>query len=226
MVGRSVRPMRCASEAVTKAASIADRNEASVAGIEGEAIRSHGNVEALPLALDGVFLIKARRFGDARGFFTETYNRSDFVAVGIESVFVQDNQSFSAPRGTIRGLHFQTPPHAQAKLVRVLRGAILDVVVDIRRHSPTFGRHLAVELDHAEGRQLFVPEGFAHGFCTLTPDTEVFYKVTDVYAPLCDRGIAWNDPALGIDWPVDAADASLSEKDRRQPLLSEAESVF
>ena len=197
-----------------------------MAGIESGAVRNHGNVEAMPLALDGVFLIKTRRFGDARGFFAEMYSRPDFVAVGIESVFVQDNQSFSAPRGTVRGLHFQTPPHAQAKLVRVLRGAILDVVVDIRRRSPTFGQHLAVELDHAEGRQLFVPEGFAHGFCTLTPDTEVFYKVTDVYAPLCDRGIAWNDPALGIDWPVDPADASLSDKDRRQPLLSEVELVF
>jgi dTDP-4-dehydrorhamnose 3,5-epimerase len=197
-----------------------------VARIEGGAIRNHGNVEAVPLALDGVMLVRARRFGDARGFFTEAYNRADFLAVGIDSVFVQDNQSFSAPRGTIRGLHFQTPPHAQAKLVRVLRGAILDVVVDIRRNSPTFGRHLAVELDHAEGQQLFVPEGFAHGFCTLTPDTEVFYKVTDIYAPQCDRGIAWNDPALGIEWPVDAADASLSDKDRHQPFLSEAELVF
>ncbi|CAH1651667.1 dTDP-4-dehydrorhamnose 3,5-epimerase [Hyphomicrobiales bacterium] len=218
--------MRWASEAATKAASIADRKEASVARIEGGATRSHGNVEAVPLALDGVLLVRTRRFGDRRGFFTEAYNRAEFVAVGIDSVFVQDNQSFSAPRGTIRGLHFQSPPHAQAKLVRVLRGAILDVVVDIRRHSPTFGRHLAVELDHAEGQQLFVPEGFAHGFCTLTPDTEVFYKVTDIYAPQCDRGIAWNDPALGIDWPVDAADASLSDKDRHQPLLSETEFVF
>lgn len=197
-----------------------------MAGIESEAIRSHGNVEAVPLALPGVLLIKTRRFGDARGFFTESYNRADFVAVGIDCTFVQDNQSFSAPQGTVRGLHFQAPPHAQAKLVRVLRGAILDVVVDIRRASPTYGEHVAVELDHAEGRQLFVPEGFAHGFCTLTPDTEVFYKVTDVYAPGCDRGLAWDDPALGIRWPVDAADAILSDKDRRQLRLSALDPVF
>lgn len=189
-------------------------------------IRRSGNVEARELDLPGVLLVTTRRFADPRGFFAETYNHRDFAAVGIDRAFVQDNQSLSRPVGTVRGLHFQTPPHAQAKLVRVLRGAILDVVVDLRASSPTFGKHCAVELRGEDDRQFFVPEGFAHGFCTLLPDTEISYKVTDLYAPDCDRGLAWDDPDLGIDWPVAPEAALLSDKDRRQPRLRDLPRIF
>jgi len=178
-----------------------------------------GNHSAQRLAIEGPLLISSRRFGDDRGFFVETYNARDFAAIGIPDHFVQDNHSYSAAKGTIRGLHFQLPPRAQAKLVRVVRGAILDIVVDIRRSSPTFGRHVAVELSAANGLQLYVPVGFAHGFCTLEPDTEVAYKVTEFYDPELDRSIAWDDPDLGLPWPVESGTAVLSEKDRRAPRL-------
>jgi dTDP-4-dehydrorhamnose 3,5-epimerase len=178
-----------------------------------------GNFTRWSLPLDGPLLIQTRRFADARGVFVETFSGRDAEALGVEEDWVQDNFSRSAHRGTVRGLHFQTAPHAQAKLVRVLRGAVLDVAVDIRPGSATFGRHIAVELSGENGMQLYVPAGFAHGFCTLGEDTEVAYKVSDYYAPACDAGLAWDDPDLGIAWPVGRDAAVLSDKDARQPRL-------
>lgn len=166
------------------------------------------------------------RHGDARGWFCETFRVDRLAEGGITDVFLQDNQSFSAERGTVRGLHFQTAPAAQGKLVRVLAGAILDVAVDIRRGSPTYGRHVAVRLDAESGEQLYVPVGFAHGFCTLEPDTMIAYKVTDYYSRENDRGILWNDPLLKIAWPVSEAEARLSDKDRTAPRLSEIDPPF
>lgn len=189
-------------------------------------IRSSGNVEARRFGVSGPLLLSVRRFVDARGVFVETYNRRDFAALGISDEFVQDNQSLSKAPGTVRGLHFQTPPAAQAKLVRVLRGRVLDVAVDLRTGSPSYGRHVTAELSAENGLMLYVPAGFAHGFVTREPDTEVAYKVTALYAPECDRGLAWDDPALGIDWGVDPAAAILSDKDRRLPRLAELGPVF
>lgn len=191
----------------------------------GPRLRS-GNFWAQRLAIPGPLLIGLRRFEDARGAFTETYSRPDFLALGVGETFVQDNQSVSTAAGTVRGLHFQRPPRAQAKLVRVIRGRILDVAVDLRAASPTFGRHIAVELAAEDGRMLYIPAGFAHGFVTRAPHTEVTYKVDDTYAPDCDAGIAWDDPALGIAWGVTAAAAILSDKDRRLPRLAELGPVF
>jgi dTDP-4-dehydrorhamnose 3,5-epimerase len=185
-----------------------------------------GNFEARRFAVEGPLLISARRFGDARGFFSETYSRRDFASLGIAEEFVQDNQSLSVPVGTVRGLHFQTPPRAQAKLVRVLQGRVLDVAVDIRRHSPSYGRHVAAELSAENALMLYVPVGFAHGFVTREPDTLVAYKVSDTYAPAHDRGLAWDDPALGIDWGILSEVAILSEKDRRWPLLADLGPIF
>lgn len=183
-------------------------------------------MQIIAMDIPDVRLIEPRRFSDARGFFSETWSRRALAEAGIEVDFVQDNHSLSVPAGTVRGLHFQAPPHAQAKLVRVTRGSILDVAVDIRRGSPTFGRHVSAVLSAANWRQMFVPAGFAHGFATLEPDTEVCYKVDDYYAPACDGGIAWDDPALGIDWRIDPATAVLSEKDRRHPVLAAFDSPF
>ena len=189
--------------------------------------RRAGNAVAWGFAaLPGPLVVEVRRFADARGAFAETWSRRDFAAIGLDDAFVQDNWSRSERVGTVRGLHFQRPPRAQAKLVRVLRGAILDVAVDLRRSSRHFGRHVAVELTEGDGRMLYVPEGFAHGFCTLRPDTEVAYKVTDDYAPDCDGGVAWDDPALGIDWPVLPTEAVLSDKDARLPPLSALPALF
>ncbi len=176
--------------------------------------------------LSGVKIITPKKLGDSRGYFSETYNAQSYAAAGLSLNFVQDNQSHSAQRGTLRGLHFQTAPFAQDKLIRVIKGAILDVAVDLRRGSRTFGRHVAVELSTANWRQLLVPVGFAHGFCTLEADTEVFYKVTNVYSAANDRGLAWNDPELAIAWPVSAEQAILSDKDRKQPLLRDLETLF
>ena len=176
-------------------------------------------VQITSLAIPDVRLVVPNRFGDARGFFSETYSRRDFAAGGIADEFVQDNHSRSASTGTVRGLHYQLPPFAQGKLIRVLKGSILDVAVDIRRGSPSFGDHVAVTLTAEAGNQLYVPAGFAHGFCTLEPDTEVAYKVTDYYSREHDRGIRWNDPALRIDWPVGAEAAVLSAKDVALPML-------
>ncbi|MBV8662768.1 MAG: dTDP-4-dehydrorhamnose 3,5-epimerase, partial [Hyphomicrobiales bacterium] len=168
-------------------------------------------------AIPDVKIITTKKFGDHRGFFSETYNRRAWAEAGIDLEFVQDNHSRSAEVGTIRGLHFQSAPFAQDKLVRVTRGRILDVAVDLRRSSPTFGQHVAVELSQENWRQLLVPIGFAHAFCTLEPDTEVLYKVTNYYSPAHGHGLAFDDPALGIAWPVEAERAILSDKDRRHP---------
>lgn len=183
-------------------------------------------IQVEPLALPECLLITPDRFGDERGYFSETYNSAAFKGHGIEAEFIQDNQSLSAAQGTLRGLHFQSPPFAQAKLLRVLRGAVLDVAVDIRVGSPTFGRHVAVELSAENGLQIFIPVGFAHGFCTLEPGTEVFYKVTAPYAPDHDHGVLWSDPDLGIDWPVTSEAAVLSEKDKVHPRLSDLPDYF
>lgn len=183
--------------------------------------RQAGNFEARGFAIQGPLLVSAKRFGDARGVFMEAHSRRDFEALGITDDLVQDNQSRSTQVGTVRGLHFQRAPAAQAKLVRCLRGCILDVAVDIRPGSPTFGLHVAAELSAENGLMLYVPAGFAHGFVTREPDTEVFYKVSAYYAPACDAGIAFDDPALGIDWGVTRETAVLSDKDRRLPRLAE-----
>jgi dTDP-4-dehydrorhamnose 3,5-epimerase len=179
-----------------------------------------------PLDIPDLKLIEPKKFGDHRGFFSEVYSRRAFDAAGIVCDFVQDNHSLSAEAGTVRGLHLQTPPAAQAKLIRVIRGAILDVAVDIRVGSPWFGQHCAIELSAENWRQVFVPAGFAHGFCTLEPDTEVVYKVNAFYAPDCDRGILWNDPALGIDWRLGDRAPVLSAKDQTHPALKDFDSPF
>ncbi len=173
-----------------------------------------------------VKIVTPKKHGDARGFFSEVYKQSDWRAAGLDLAFVQDNHSYSAPAGTLRGLHFQIDPAAQDKLIRVVRGRILDVAVDIRRSSPTFGRHVAVELSAQNWRQLLVPVGFAHGFVTLEPDTEVLYKVTSLYSPAHDRGLAWDDPDLGIDWKIPAGGPLLSERDRQWPRLRDLAESF
>jgi dTDP-4-dehydrorhamnose 3,5-epimerase len=178
------------------------------------------------LAIPDVKLIQLKKFGDTRGFFSETYNRAAFAAAGTNIEFVQDNHSHSTVTGTLRGLHFQYPPFAQDKLVRVTRGRILDIAVDIRKESPTFGRHVTAELSADNWAQLLVPIGFAHGFVTLEPDTEVIYKVSNIYSPQHDAGILWNDPDLGIIWPVPAAAVTLSDKDIRLPRLKDTISPF
>jgi dTDP-4-dehydrorhamnose 3,5-epimerase len=177
-------------------------------------------------SIPDVKIIVPKKHGDHRGFFSEVYKQSDMLAAGIDLVFVQDNHSLSAPMGTLRGLHFQSPPFAQDKLVRVTRGAILDIALDIRTSSPTFGQHVAVELSAANWRQLLVPVGFAHGFVTLEPDTEVLYKVTAPYGPQNDHGIAFDDPALGIDWRLPPEALTLSDKDRRHPRLADLPRYF
>lgn len=176
--------------------------------------------------LPEVKLIETPRFGDSRGVFSETYNQRAFSDAGIDSVFVQDNYSLSVAPGTLRGLHFQTHPFAQEKLVRVVRGRILDVAVDIRHGSPTFGKHVSVILSADEGHQILVPIGFAHGLATLEADTEVIYKVSNFYSAEHDKGVLWNDPALGIDWQLGDAEAVLSDKDRRHPLLADLPRYF
>ena len=165
-------------------------------------------------------------YRDERGFFSETYSRRALAKAGIPFDFVQDNHSCSAKRGTIRGLHFQIPPFAQNKLVRVVRGAILDVIVDLRFGSPTFGKHLSLLLSAQEWNQILVPAGFAHGLCTLEPDTEVTYKVTNYYSPAHDKGVRWSDPTLGIDWPIASDKAIISPKDQALPLLASVPRYF
>lgn len=171
-------------------------------------------------------LIETPRFGDDRGWFSETWSRAKFAGKGIDLDFVQDNHSRSAHVGTIRGLHFQTPPHAQAKLVRCVRGSIVDYAVDLRKGSPTYGKVAYAELSAENGRQLFVPVGFGHAFVTLEPDTEVVYKVSDIYAADCDGGVAWDCPDIGIDWPLPASGPVLSDKDRKLPRLADFDSPF
>lgn len=176
------------------------------------------------LPISGLILIEPKVHGDHRGFFMESYNDSLLKQHGISCDFIQDNQSLSAEPGVLRGLHYQLNPKAQTKLIRVLTGAIFDVVVDIRRNSPTFGQWLSVILSEYNHRQLLVPRGFAHGFCTLVPNTQVLYKVDEYYSPENDRGILWNDPTLGINWPTSTP--ILSQKDQRHPLLKDAEMNF
>jgi dTDP-4-dehydrorhamnose 3,5-epimerase len=173
-----------------------------------------------------VKLIEPARHADSRGSFCETYRRDVLARAGIDVEFVQDNHSRSAAPGTVRGLHYQSPPRAQGKLVRVTRGAILDIAVDIRFGSPTFRRHVAVRLSAEQWNQLWIPAGFAHGLCTLEPDTEVLYKVTDYYSREHDLGLAWDDPEIGVLWPVEPERAILSDKDRRHPRLSELAAHF
>lgn len=175
------------------------------------------------LEIPELVLVEPRRFEDQRGFFVETYKRSEFVAHGIAELFVQDNYSRSA-RGVLRGLHFQKPPHAQGKLVMAVSGEVFDVAVDIRLGSPTYGRWVGEVLSAENGRMLYVPPGFAHGFCVLSEVADFVYKVTDEYAPECDAGILWNDPAIGIDWPI--AEPIVSPKDDQLPLLEQAEAGF
>lgn len=177
-----------------------------------------------PTRLPEVLVLTPRRFGDARGWFTETWNASRMAEAGLDLPWVQDNHSFSAAKGTLRGLHYQSPPKAQDKLVRCTRGAILDVAVDFRAGSPTFAKWVAVELTAENGRQLLVPKGFLHGFVTLTEDTEVQYKCTDFYSPDHDGAIRWDDPQIGIDWGISAP--ILSDKDAKAPLLADAPRPF
>ncbi len=184
-------------------------------------------VDLVKLPIDGVILITPSKFADERGFLSETYSMRRWREWVGPLQFVQDNHTYSAAAGTIRGLHFQIPPVAQGKLIRVLRGAIYDVAVDIRSGSPTYGRHVAVKLSAASWQQLWVPPGFAHGFCTLEPETEVEYKLTDYYSPDHDRGLAWDDPSLAIAWPIPRdAEPCLSPKDRAQPRLVDLPPYF
>lgn len=176
--------------------------------------------------IEGVLILTPKRWADARGFFVETWNADRFRQAGLAQDFVQDNHSYSAEAGTIRGLHYQSPPHAQAKLVRVMRGAVIDVAVDVRKDSPTYGRHVRALLSAENGAQLFVPTGFLHGFATLDPHTDVAYKVTDYYAQPNDGGVLWNDPDLAIDWGVDPARAVLSDKDASAPRFADFKSPF
>ncbi|GGO57079.1 dTDP-4-dehydrorhamnose 3,5-epimerase [Roseovarius pacificus] len=175
--------------------------------------------------LPGVLLLEPRRFGDERGFFSESWNRKTFLDHGIDMDFVQDNHSLSATVGTVRGLHFQSPPHAQAKLVRCGRGRLFDVAVDIRKGSPTFGQWVGYELSFENGLQLLIPAGFLHGFVTREPDTEIIYKCSDYYAPDCDGAVRFDDPDLGIDWGL-GGDPVLSEKDANAPLMADFDSPF
>jgi dTDP-4-dehydrorhamnose 3,5-epimerase len=179
-----------------------------------------------PTALPGVLILTPARHGDERGFFSESWNRARLKEAGVDLDFVQDNHSFSAQKGTVRGLHFQSDPHAQDKLVRCGRGSLYDVAVDIRRGSPTYGKWVGETLSFENGRQLLVPRGFLHGFVTLEPDTEIIYKCTDYYAPECDGAVRWDDPDIGIDWPLDGVHPVLSGKDAKAPLLADFDTPF
>lgn len=170
------------------------------------------------------WIIKPQVFQDHRGFFLESYSRTKFAEQGIDTVFVQDNHSMSVSKGVLRGLHFQTPPHAQTKLVRVTKGKVYDVIVDLRKSSPTYGQWEGVELSSKNFLMLYVPKGFAHGFCTLEDNTEFLYKVDDFYAPECDAGLRWNDPTLSINWPV--KETIMSDKDRQHPNFQDFKSPF
>jgi dTDP-4-dehydrorhamnose 3,5-epimerase len=182
-------------------------------------------VEFTKTNLEGVIVVEPAVFGDHRGWFMESYNEAKFKEAGIDLTFIQDNQSFSAEKGTLRGLHYQLAPKAQTKLVRCTKGTIFDVAVDIRKGSPTYGKWFGIELSSENKKQLLVPKGFAHGFMTLTEDVEVQYKVDELYAPECDRGIMWNDPEINIEWPIDVQPV-LSAKDEKAPLLKDADNNF
>jgi dTDP-4-dehydrorhamnose 3,5-epimerase len=189
-------------------------------------MREDSIVEIRPLNIAEVKLLIPKIHRDARGFLSETYSRRGLESAGIASDFVQDNHSVSVEAGTVRGLHFQVHPHAQGKLVRVSQGSIYDVAVDIRVGSPTFGQHAGAVLSAENWMQMWIPAGFAHGFCTLEPDTAVIYKVTAYYAPECDRGLKWDDAALGIEWPVEHDKVRLSDKDRAHPVLKDMAPAF
>ena len=178
------------------------------------------------LQIPGLLLITPRRFGDERGFFSESWNRKALAGHGVDIDFVQDNHSLSKTVGTVRGLHFQAPPHAQAKLVRCGRGRLFDVAVDARKGSPTFGKWFGAELSFDNGKQLLIPEGFLHGFMTLEPDTEIIYKCSDYYAPECDGSVRFDDPAIGIDWPLKNIDFTVSAKDRDAPSFADFDNPF
>ncbi|MBT2722765.1 dTDP-4-dehydrorhamnose 3,5-epimerase [Bacillus sp. ISL-46] len=182
-------------------------------------------MNVIETSLPGVMIIEPKLFGDHRGWFMETYSEARLQEAGIVVKFVQDNQSFSAAKGTLRGLHYQLHPKAQTKLVRCTKGAIFDVAVDLRKRSQPYGKWFGIELSAENKRQLLIPKGFAHGFLTLTDDVEVQYKVDHLYAPECDRGIIWNDPTIGIEWPVEMTPI-LSTKDELAPLLADAENNF
>jgi dTDP-4-dehydrorhamnose 3,5-epimerase len=183
-------------------------------------------VQVLSSHFRNVKLLRPARHVDSRGFFSEAYSKRAYAEIGIVNEFVQDNHSLSRKKGVLRGLHFQLEPFAQAKLLRVLRGAVFDVVVDVRTGSPTYGQHIATLLSADDWNQIFVPVGFAHGFCTLQEETEILYKVDNYYSPAHERGVRWNDPALGIAWPITVSEAELSEKDKTLPLLAELGQVF
>jgi dTDP-4-dehydrorhamnose 3,5-epimerase len=178
------------------------------------------------LEIPDVKVLTPKRNGDHRGFFSEVYNKKTLAEAGIDITFVQDNHALSAEKGTVRGLHFQIPPFAQDKLVRVVRGSVFDVAVDLRRGSPTYGKHVSVVLSAEAWNQILVPIGFAHGLMTLEPDTEVLYKVSNYYSAEHDKGLLWNDPALGIEWPVAEDEAILSAKDKVQPRLADLPPYF
>ena len=181
-------------------------------------------MKAIETKIHGVLIIETDVFGDHRGYFTETYNKPKYEALGITTEFVQDNMSFSAQKGTLRGLHWQNPPCAQAKLVSCTKGTVIDVAVDIRKGSPTYGQWVSVELSAENHRQFFIPRGFAHGFLTLTDDVEFLYKADNYYAPEADGGIRWNDPEIGVDWGV--KEPILSAKDEKNPLLKDVGVIF
>ena len=182
-------------------------------------------MKRIDTALPGVCIIEPDVHGDARRYFMETYSTRNFAAIGIDTVFVQDNQSFSSQKGILRGIHFQNNPMAQAKLVRVTKGAVLDVAVDLRKGSPTYKQWVAVELSAENKRMLFIPRGFGHGFRTLTDDVEFCYKVDNLYSKECDRGIRYNDPAIGVDWG-EVNESLLSAKDTTSPLLADSDCNF
>jgi dTDP-4-dehydrorhamnose 3,5-epimerase len=182
-------------------------------------------MEKIATSLPGVFIIEPKVFGDQRGYFMETYSQKAFHDMGIDNVFVQDNQSFTAHRGVLRGIHFQNNPMAQAKLVRVTKGAVMDVAVDLRKGSPTYRQWVAVELSAENKRMLFIPRGFGHGFRTLTDDVEFCYKVDNLYSKECDRGIRFNDPAIGVEWG-EVVEELLSQKDTTSPLLADSDCNF
>jgi dTDP-4-dehydrorhamnose 3,5-epimerase len=183
-------------------------------------------MKVIETEIPAVKILLPNKHGDHRGFFSEVFNSRLLKEAGLCCDFVQDNHSLSAEKGVVRGLHYQLPPMAQDKLIRVLRGSILDVAVDIRRDSPTFGKHITALISAENWKQILVPRGFAHGFVTLEPNTEVFYKVTNFYSPQHDRGIRWNDPKLGIDWGIEESAAVLSAKDKIQPVMRDVTDLF
>ena len=183
-------------------------------------------MQVIDTAIPDVKVLVPKQFKDHRGFFSEVYNSKVLKDLGIAPHFIQDNHSLSVEKGVLRGLHYQIPPTAQDKLIRVVRGAILDVAVDVRRASPTFGKHVAVEISADNWQQIFVPVGFAHGFVTLEPNTEVLYKVSAPYSPAHERGVKWNDPALRIPWGVEESQAILSGRDQNHPPLAEVKDFF